>query len=131
MSPGTTGNPTPQVPLTVSQQVVGAGFQIGDDELVNFGSVARQTVDPSQKYGFQVDSYWFRYGDIKHLRLSQVVLAIGSGTAFAGLQGGAQVMRVSSIPSSQFTKIPPTSGTGINEYIIFYPVPVRLNVKMS
>jgi hypothetical protein len=130
MNPGTTGN-TPRIPLTIVQQVSLAGVQVGDDDLVNFGSMARQLVDPSQKYGFQVNSFWFKFGDIKHLRLAQVILAIGPGTAFAGLPGGVQFMRLSALPMSHFTQTPPTSGTGIYEYTIDIPVPIRQNIKVS
>jgi hypothetical protein len=59
-----------------------------DSDLVNFGSSARNIV-----HGPYGRSYWFRWGDIKHLGLSQMQAVVGE-LAMAGQSGGAKFIRV-------------------------------------
>ncbi len=111
----------------VGDRVAAANAAIPDDALVNFGSVARPTVAPSTG----PRSYWFRYGDIKHMT-PKVVQAVIGDLASAGKPGGAAVMRVSKPPSSHFTPKPPTSKFfDVPEYTIDSPVPVSTNVPIG
>ncbi len=90
------------MPAPVVAPKVGAVGQIAggvaDDAFVNFGRTVRTSVNPT--YG---KSYWFRFGDIKHLTLSQIEALIGPG-ASAGEQGGAAVMRVAA-SSTNITRV--------------------------
>jgi hypothetical protein len=96
---------------------------IADDAIVNFGSIARAVINPSTG----VRSYWFRYGDIKHLTVKQLQTVVGE-IAAAGRPGGASVIRVSELPAGAFRQMPPTSAAGITEYIIDATVNVVQNV---
>jgi hypothetical protein len=127
-----TGQPQNAVlrPQTIAQKVAAAGAQVGNDAAVNFGSVPRTTVDPSQRIGFPVLSFWFRYGDIKNKTLAQVQLAIAAGAA-ASLPGGANVMRVSSVAISQFTQTLPSTGMNIVEYTTAQPIPVQQSIPVA
>ena len=111
---------------SVADRVVASGTIVPDDALVNFGSTARDLVDPTTG----PRSYWFRYGDIKHMTDRQVEAVIGE-LAAAGQRGGAGVMRVSNLPASSFTPRPPTSRFfDVREFSIDTPVPVSQNVSM-
>ncbi len=110
----------------VADRVAAANAAIPDDALVNFGSVARPTVAPSTG----PRSYWFRYGDIKHLTPKQLRAAIGE-LASAGKDGGAAVMRVSEQPRSHFTPRPGSEFFDIPEYTTDSPAPVSTNVPIG
>ncbi len=107
---------------------------IGDEELVNFGSMPRSVVDPSLGIAgpLSPQSYWFKFGQIKHLTLAQVQFQIGQ-IAMAGLPGGANWLRVSGLPERQFTATPPTQliPAAADEYISYAPVPVKLSASVA
>jgi len=115
---------------TIAQRVAAAGVQIADDALVNFGSTARGSVNPAVSPMGTTRSYWFQYGEIKHLTLQQVQAVIGD-LASAGQPGGANVLRVGGLPRSQFTPRPPSNMAGIPEFIVDKPVPVDVSVPVG
>ena len=78
--------PSATTPIT---KIVG---NLADDALVHFGPSSYGTIKPN--YG---KSFWFRYGDIKHLTAKQIEGVIGP--AKSGTSGAAKVMHV-------LTKIP-------------------------
>jgi len=100
---------------------------IEDHELVNFGSISRNQISPSTGKR----SYWFQFGDIKHLTLVQLQVAGVGQVASLGSKGGAHVLRVSAAERSQFTKRQPSNFAGIEEYTIDRPVPVRVSVQVG
>jgi hypothetical protein len=112
---------------TIAERVLAAGANVGDDELVNFGRIARGIVDPTTGRR----SYWFRYGDIKQLTLVELqILAVGQ-MASAGQPSGANVMRVSALDQSQFSYRDAINFAGICEYTIDMPVPVWQSVPVG
>ena len=112
---------------SIAERVLAAGANVGDDELVNFGRIARSVVDPSTGRR----SYWFRFGDITHLTVLKLqILAIGQ-LASAGQPHGADVMRASALDQSHFTYRDPINFGGISEYTMDIPVTVRLSVQVG
>lgn len=111
---------------TIQEFVAESAERIVLDDLVNFGSCHRSVIAPSTGRR----SYWFRFGDICHLTLPQVQAAIGE-IAFAGQPSGAQVMRVSAAPASQFTPRAATSFFGLEEFSIDVPVVVKCSVRVG
>jgi RHS repeat-associated protein len=116
----------PSLASTIGERVSIAGFDICDDTLVNFGKVARDAINPTTG----PRSYWFRFGDIKHLTPDQLQAVIGQ-MASAGQPGGANTMRVAGASSSGFTQQPATNMSGIPEYTSDSPVPVGTNVRVN
>jgi hypothetical protein len=114
------------MPRTIQDAVDASGHVVGLDELVNFGRVHRKKIDPSTS----PRSYWFRFGDIRLFTLPQLQAAIG-GLASAGQLGGAQVLRVSVLPSSAFVRHPGTGFFGLDEYTRDTPVVVKLSINVS
>ena len=105
---------------SIAVRVAAAGAIVGDDELVNFGRIARSMVDPSTGRR----SYWFHFGDIKHLTVLKLqILAIGQ-MASAGQPHGADVMRVSDLDQFHFTRRAAINFARVNEYTIDMPVRV-------
>lgn len=131
-SQGQTNPATPnRSSLTIAQKVAAAGVQVSDDAMINFGSMARQTVDPIQSPIGVAKSYWFKYGDIKNLTLIQVQAAAIGPMAMASRPGGADYMRVTGLPSTQFNRVSGNNFAGIDEYDIGTPVPVRQSVYVG
>jgi hypothetical protein len=114
------------MPRTIQDAVNSSGEKIGDDDLVNFGSHARDVIDPCTG----PRSYWFRYGDICHLTLPQIQAAIG-GLASAGQPGGAPTMRVTANPVREFTFRPAVGFFGLAEYTIDTPVMVKCSINVG
>ncbi len=93
---------------------------LADDAIVNFGSRARSVVSPPGGR-----SYWFRFGDIKHLSPKQVQTVIGD-LASAGQPGGANVLRVAGANTCEKVK----SVAGFFEYVSRLPVEVTQNIVL-
>ena len=112
---------------TIEELVLGAGASVADDELVNFGHVARTRIAPSTSRC----SYWFRFADIKRMPLLELqVLAVGQ-MASAGQPGGADFMRVCAVATSHFTRRAGTNVAGIEEYTIDIPVAVFMSIRVG
>jgi hypothetical protein len=111
---------------TIQDAVDDSAEQIELDDLVNFGSCPRTVIDPTTG----PRSYWFRFGDIRHLTLPQIHAAIGE-IAAAGQPGHARYMRVSDLPNQSFTRRPPTSFFGLEEFTIDRPVVVKCSIDVS
>jgi RHS repeat-associated protein len=112
--------PSPSIPARVT--IAELAPSVADDVFVNFGKTARSTVEPPTG-----TSYWFRFGDIKHLTPTQVEGVIGP-LASAGEVGGAKVMRVAAA-TAQFKAVPkPTNVAGIAEYTVDKAVEVAESV---
>jgi hypothetical protein len=111
---------------TIQDAVDASGEAVRLDDLVNFGSLHRGTIDPTTG----PRSYWFRFGDIRHLTLPQIHAAIGE-IASSGQPGYAKVMRVSSLPLQSFTRWAPTSFFGLEEFTIDRPVVVKWSIDVS
>ena len=89
--------------------------------------MAKRAIDPPTGRR----SYWFRYGDIKHLTLVQLQVAGIGQMAGAGHLGGADVMRVSRLDVSRFTRRDPTNSAGLGEYAIDTSVPIKMSVSVG
>lgn len=77
---------------------------IADDAIVTFGSVARTCVSPPGGA-----SYWFRWGDIKHLTPTQIRSLIGDMAA-AGQAEGSKVVRVAKLGREAFEEVASSMG---------------------
>ncbi len=94
---------------------------LSDDVLINLGSQTRDVVAPGIGR-----SYWFRFGDIRHLSPDQVRTLIGQ-MASAGTKEGSKVIRVA--PSAvKGTRVPCTEG--YFEYVIEGPVDIIQNIPI-
>lgn len=82
---------------------------LGDDVLINLGSQARNLIRPELGR-----SYWFRWGEIKHLTPDQLRTLIGQ-MARAGTKEGSKVIRVAKEGVSA-RRVPCTEG--YFEYVI-------------
>ena len=83
---------------------------LADNAMVNLGSIARSMVSPPGGR-----SYWFRFGDVKHLTPQQVRTVIGD-LASAGTEQGCKVIRVAKEPTKLVPR-PPSNAANIAEYI--------------
>ncbi|RME28605.1 MAG: hypothetical protein D6800_03710 [Candidatus Zixiibacteriota bacterium] len=108
---------------TIGDIVASQSATVSDDALVNFGQTARSTVNPPTGR-----SYWFRYGDIKHLTPRQIQTVVGD-LAHAGESDGFRFMRVAK-ESTGFVKRPPANGASIPEYISDNPTDVASSVPV-
>lgn len=92
----------------------------GDDDLVNLGRTARNTVRPR--------SYWFRWGDVKHLTIPQMQTLIGD-LASAGVSGSVRFVRVADRTSARWQQV---SGiAGYTEHVSDDPVGVTRCVPIG
>ena len=99
--------------MTVEQILLKQGVSLSDDLLVNFRKSVYDKIKPSVSGGH---SYWFRYGDIKHMTPEHLKGAIGT-MASSGLKNGTNVMHVYKHVHVPFIKTKPTSGFGLDEWI--------------
>jgi len=100
----TAGGPVTTAAAGLEGRTLGqiAGDALSDNAMVNFGRTFRSEVRSTTPGAY---SYWFKFGDIKHLTPAQVEAAIGQ-LASAGEKGGAAIMRVAKSPASAFEAKP-------------------------
>lgn len=80
---------------SIGERIAAVGETISDDALVNFGSTARDFVNPPAG-----TSYWFRWGDIKAYTSNVIRARIGQ-LASAEEEGGMAFARVSSLEAAK------------------------------
>ena len=114
------------MPRTIRDAVAASGIPVADDDLVNFGRTHRAQIDPTTG----LRSYWFRYGNICDMTLPQIQAAIG-GLASAGQPGGANIMRVSSVPPAVFRRWLGSTFFSVDEFTIDVPVVVKYSIDVA
>jgi len=95
---------------------------VADDAIINLGTKARNLVSP---HGGR--SYWFRFGDVRHLTPDQVRTLIGQ-MASAGTKEGSRVIRVGATKADECEKVQGVAG--YFEYISKVPVKVVENIPV-
>jgi RHS repeat-associated protein len=106
---------------STSGATLGEIASVSEDALVNIGSQARDIVLPPGGR-----SYWFRFGDIKHLTIDQVRTLVGQ-MASAGTREGSRVIRVAK-KGTEGKSVPCTDG--YFEYVIDGAVDVSESISL-